>query len=393
MSYDVIIIGAGSAGLSFACSLSGHGLRIALVEKLSRNTLADPAFDGRDIAMTHRSVEMLKTMGAWARVPQKDISVIRHAVVMEGGFPTPLHFNSQTDCLGTLVSNHLIRKALYEEARQCDDVSFMDTMEVDCVKTNPVKTNSNDAEITLSDTTTLQARLVVAADSRFSKTRRSMGIPAKMRDFGRASVVCRMSHDADHKDIAYECFLNDRTLAVLPLSGKQSSVVVTLPCEEAEDLTHMPEDLFNASMEMWFEHRLGRMLLTSPRIATPLVAVYADRFHAQRFALIGDAAVGMHPVTAHGFNFGLLSQDTLAKKILAAHRNGGDIAAPALLADYRRKHRHATRPLYLATNALVELFTRTSRPAQFTRKALLTLGNCLPPARRMIVKSLTRTSE
>lgn len=67
--FDVIIVGAGPAGLSFARSLASTGLNIAVIEKLPERVLADPPADGRDIALTHFSVELLKELGAWSRFP------------------------------------------------------------------------------------------------------------------------------------------------------------------------------------------------------------------------------------------------------------------------------------------------------------------------------------
>ena len=55
------------------------------------------------------------------------------------------------------------------------------------------------------------------------------------------------------------------------------------------------------------------MRLMGERHSYPLMAVHASSFFANRCALIGDAAVGMHPVTAHGFNLGLRGQATLAR--------------------------------------------------------------------------------
>jgi 2-polyprenyl-6-methoxyphenol hydroxylase-like FAD-dependent oxidoreductase len=126
----------------------------------------------------------------------------------------------------------------------------------------------------------------------------------------------------------------------------------------------------------------------SSRHVYPLVAVYARRFAAPRFALVGDAAVGMHPVTAHGFNYGLRGQHVLAGLIAGAVANKGDIGAPALLLRYERAHRLATRPFYLATNATARLYTDDSLPARVLRDVVLRIGERLPPVRHMMVAKL-----
>ncbi len=131
------------------------------------------------------------------------------------------------------------------------------------------------------------------------------------------------------------------------------------------------------------------MRLASTRHAYPLVGVWARRLVAQRFAAVGDAAVGMHPVTAHGFNLGLRSIDTLATALIAAHQQGQDIASPALLDRYQQTHQRASRGLYLATHAVATLYTREQTPARWLRHAMVGLGERFTPFKRAMAASLT----
>lgn len=387
--FDVIIAGAGPAGLSFARSLAETGLKLAVIEKLPEKVLANPPADGRDIALTHFSARLLKELDVWRRFPDGSISMIREARVLNGNSSYFLHFDyreTDKETLGYLVSNHLIRKALYETLAGFADVELIAGVEV-----VSVTTGTAGGSVGLSDGQVLEASLVVAADSRFSTIRRNMGIAASMRDFGRVAVVCRMEHERPHDDIAYECFHYEQTLAVLPLVGNTSSIVITLSAAASQAIMNMDEAAFNRGIQDRFAARLGAMSLVGKRYSYPLVAVYANRFMATRFALIGDAAVGMHPVTAHGFNLGLRSQDTLAGEIRSAHERQIDIGAPRVLERYQRKHRLAALPLYLATNAIVKLYTDEILPAKILRSALLRLGNLVRPARLAIMRQLTES--
>ena len=386
--YDVIIIGAGPAGLSLAGSLAAQGRKIALVEKLPRESLEFPSFDGRDIALTHRSAELLRGLGAWAHIPPAEISPLGEAQVRNGNSPRALRFappRAQPGMLGHLVPNHLIRQALFAATANHPNIHLLANNAA-----TAIHTSADSASLTLADGTTLTAPLIVAADTRFSEMRRRMGISARIQDFGKTMLVCRMAHEQPHHGIATEWFGFGQTIATLPLNGTAaqpniSSLVITLPTRQAEALLALPPGAFAVEMSAR-HHQLGALQLVSTRHAYPLVAVYAGRFAAERFALVGDAAVGMHPVTAHGFNFGLLSQHTLAS--LIAEAPGQDIGAPALLRRYASRHRRATLPLYLATNATALLYTDDRPPARALRGAVIGAGARLPLARRLLTAAL-----
>lgn len=389
MKCDVIIIGAGPAGLSFACSLANTGLNVVIIEKLSKKTLAAPACDGRDIALTHLSVKLLKKLGAWSHLPTDAISPIKEARVLDGTSSYFLHFDHRKvshDALGYLVSNHLIRKSLYKAVNKLPNVKLITDVSV-----TSTSADSEGASVLLSNGEMIETDLIVAADSRFSETRRKAGISAAMRDFGQVVIVCRMEHEKPHGNIAHECFHYGRTLAVLPLSGNQSSIVITAPTNRSHEILNWNEDKFSNDISQQFKHHLGKMKLLGERYSYPLVAVHADKFASTRFALIGDAAVGMHPVTAHGFNLGLRGQDTLAKEIKSALKQCVDIGSSAVLENYQSKHRRVTHPLYLATNGIVRLYTNDILPARIMRKTMLRLGNNIWPIKRAIMNQLTAT--
>lgn len=390
MKKDVVVIGAGPAGLSFVSSLEDSGMQVLVVEKSTGKALANPAIDGRDIALTHLSRKILTQHGVWDRMPGTEVFPIRKACVTDGDSPYLLQFDrgvSETDPLGFLISNHLIRKALHERVIKCQDTQLLtDTAAI------AVDTGADCAVVQLSDGTTVEASLVVAADSRFSAIRRKVGIGASMLDFGRVAIVCRMKHRYSNQATAWECFHYGQTLAVLPLSENESSVVITVPAHKADHFMTQPVSSFNQDVEQQFGGKLGPMELSGERFAYPLVAVWASRFAGQRFAVIGDAAVGMHPVTAHGFNLGLRGQHTLAGLVTAAAAAGRDIGSDSLLKRYESTHRRVARPIYMGTNAIVKLFTNDLPLHRLARTAVLRFGNVFPPVRQAITNQLTATT-
>jgi len=384
---DVAIIGAGPAGLTLACALSAAGLRSVLLERQPLAGLEQPPPDGREIALTHRAVAILRALGIWQRFAPQDISPIRQARVLDGVSPSALGFDTQgrgLDALGYLVPNQAIRRAACAAAQACAPVRLLADTTV-----TAIKSGTDTARLRLPDGSGLGARLVVAADSRLSQARQFMGIGAQTREFGRTAIVCRLTHERPGDGTAWECFGYGRTLAMLPLNGQRVSAVVTVRNSQVDALMQMPPESFAALLQDQFQSRLGDMQLDGARHAYPLVAVYADRFVAARFALAGDAAVGMHPVTAHGFNLGLYGVETLQRTLTQALRRGQDIGSLDLLRGYETTHRRATRPLYLGTNALVDLYTDDRAPARALRGAVLRLAERLPPLKAAITRQLT----
>ena len=399
---DIAIIGAGPTGLCFAKALADTGLKITIIERQTEAALAEPAFDGREIALTHHSAQLMRQLGLWERIDPQAISALRDARVFNGSSLLSLNIgpenirakntrsentaskntalaDTQHSELGYLLANHLIRKAAYAAVNSSPAITLRTEAQV-----LNIQTDANQAQITLADGEIINAKLVIAADSRFSETRRAMGIAADIHDFGKTMMVCVMDHPISHEHTAWEWFDYGQTLALLPMNGLRSSVVITLPPDEMNQLMTLSEDDFNHEVSARFKQRLGVMRLSSTRHTYPLVTVYAKRLIGQRFALIGDAAVGMHPVTAHGFNFGLTGLASLSAEIKAAVAAGNDIGSASLLLRYEKTHRRNTRPLFLATHAIAKIYASDSPPAKFLRASAIRIGNRIAPFKRAV---------
>ena len=387
MNFDVTIVGAGPVGLSFARALSDTSLNIAIIDRQTSKSLANPPEDGREIALTHLSKKILTSFGIWQEIDQNGISLIKEAKVINGASPYSLHFNHQDtseNTLGHLIPNRLIRAAAYKVAKESKAIKIITGVGVDSFNID-----ANKAEIKLSNKEIIHCSLMIAADGRLSSSRRSMGIPSEVKDFGKTVIVCKMEHEKPHSNIAYECFHYGRTLAVLPMVGNYSSIVITISSDQADAIMKMKNQTFNQDIQTRFNSRLGGMMIVGKRYSYPLFASHASHFHANRFALIGDASVGMHPVTAHGFNLGLRGSKTLATVIKEALSNKLDFASVEILSKYNQKHQRSTRPLYYGTNLLVDLYNSERLTAKVLRRLALRFGNNFWPVKKFIMGQLT----
>jgi len=391
ISCDVAIVGAGPAGLTLASALADQGLDVVLTERLPEAALAQPREDGREIALTQRAMGILEALGVASYLPADARSPIAAARVINGDGPD--HSAQLLDfvpgrgagaALGCLVPNQEIRRAAYR--------AVLDRRRVQClcgVTAVGVEIDGQGAQLRLDDGETVDAALLVAADSRQSSLRGQLGIAAQMRDFGRTVIVCRLAHSGASDGVAYECFGHGRTLAILPLNKQRVSAVITVPNEDAAALLECSAPSFAAIVQAQFGDALGQFQLLGARHAYPLLSVYARRFISKRAALIGDAAVGMHPVTAHGFNLGLYGVEALSAAIEVAGRRGRDIGSLEALRPFERELRRESLPMYVGTNALVSLYTDERLPARVARRSVLAFAQQCLPLKRAIARRLT----
>lgn len=384
--FDIVIAGAGPVGLALASFLADAGLRIAVVEKQARKSLERPSYDGREIALTLPSWQIMQDAGMITRVEEKAASHLRAAAVVNGDSPYRLAFDAEEagrEFFGRMMSNQLIRAAAWRTASAKKNVTVFDGVEV-----TGLEGGADCRRAVCDDGRVFDVPLVVAADSRFSRLRGLAGIEVRKKDFNRLCIVTRVGHDKSLEETAFECFGYERTMALLPLKNGACSVVLTVPPDEGKRLMGLSDNDFVAEIAAQAKPFAGKIRAMSERFSYPLVGVFAESFYARRVALAGDAAVGMHPVTAHGFNLGLSGARILADEIVAALQLGGDIGGGNVLRAYHDRHLRQTLPLYEATNLLVGLYGRTDPLSRAARQAMLLLGNHVHPARKHIIDGL-----
>lgn len=384
MSQHIIIIGAGPAGLAFARAYQSAGARdaarITIIERQSETAIAAPQPDGREIALTATSAQMLEELGVWQQILATEAWPLTGARVIDAGTPFVMAIDAQrgrgadADApLGHMVSNHIIRRALY------DGLGFGSGHDngIDLIcnaSVTDIERSANGVTVRLDDGHSLSGDVVLAADSRFSTARAMLGIGVDMLPTGKSMLLARVEHELDHGGLASEWFDYGQTIAMLPLGPNISSFILTVPHASVQHIASLTREALGEVITERAGGRWGRCEARTPVHVYPLTMTYSHHFSGARAALIGDAAVGMHPVTAHGFNFGLMGSVRLAR---AMHRSG-DVANPAMLRSWAIRHRAATLPLYVATRSIVGLYTDEHVAAKLARRAVLRLGGTAP---------------
>jgi 2-octaprenyl-6-methoxyphenol hydroxylase len=240
--------------------------------------------------------------------------------------------------------------------------------------------------VRLADGSVVAASLLVAADGAHSKLRERAGIATHGWDYDQSGIVVTIGHERDHEGRAEEHFLPAGPFAVLPLTGKRSSLVWTEKRAEAARLTALGDDEFLAELERRSGLHLGEIkLLDRPRVF-PLGYFVARSFIAERLALIGDSAHVIHPIAGQGLNLGLKDVAALAEVVVDAARLGIDLGQRDVLEQYQRWRRFDTMAMGLATNSLNLLFSNRSPMLRALRDIGLGLVDRAPPIKELFIR-------
>ncbi len=382
--FDVAIAGAGTAGLALAVALA-RGL-----DKSFAIAVCDPALKGevpaddRVSAIAGGARRLLTALGVWQRLAgpmQPIVSMeITDSRLEDAVRPTFLSFDGgDGEPAAHMVENRDVLAALRAAAAEAG-VTFLPA----AVMSFEVK----DAGIGLrfADGDALQSRLLVAADGAHSKLREHAGIKTVNWSYGQSGIVATIGHEREHDGKAVQHFLAGGPFAILPLAGKQSSIVWTEPSAEAKRLVNLPAAEFHAELERRFGLQLGEIEVLSKPRAFPLGFSIARSFVAERLALLGDAAHVIHPIAGQGLNLGLRDVAALAESVVEAARLGLDPGAEETLARYECWRRFDTFAMSFTTDALNRLFSNRSDALKLLRDVGLGLVDRAPPLKQMFAK-------
>ena len=397
MTYDadVIIAGAGMTGATLALALHSGGLKPILIDPLVFETQTAPTFDGRASAIAFSSFRQWLQIGAGERLVP-DAQRIEQILVTDGKAPGAargrglrafLRFDAEEiadrsggEPLGYMVENRHIRAALGQAVVE-KGIEVLAPARV-----ASVAVDGPGATVTLADGRTLNAPLVVGAEGRFSTVREAAGIGVVGWDYPQVGVVATVALGEDHEGVAHEYFLPSGPFAILPLTGRRASLVWTEKTERGKALAAARQEIVEAHLARRFGDFLGEVRLDGPRFTYPLSLQLAERMYAERIAILGDAAHGIHPIAGQGLNLGLKDAAALAEVLVDAVRLGEDIGSSAVLERYAAWRRFDNVTLAAATDVFTRLFSTDNAVVRAVRGVGMGVVNRIGPARRFFMQ-------
>ncbi len=384
--FDILIVGGGMVGATIATVLRNSQYRVGLIE--SRPLAFQESTDAeRSTAISYGSRRILERFGVWSDIvkyaePIKHIHVssrgrlgVTRIDAIEAGVPA----------LGYVVENNRLSTHLYRHL-QSGEVKLFAPASLRAIKPGPaaseliIEHNGGEHH--------LHTKLLIAADGAMSGVRDMLGIEAKRSDYDQSAIVCNVSSQLHHNNIAYERFTESGPLAFLPLFPSEQhdprcAIVWTVSSKDLKSLLDLSDREFLAALQQQFGCRLGKLLQVSKRAAFPLALIHSRTRIAARTVLIGNAAQSLHPVAGQGFNLALRDSAALLECLLRQDACA-DPGESALLAEYERARKRDQRRMMYFTDTLVRLFgSRLPLLAHARAKGLLLL-DLLPPLRHFI---------
>ncbi|QHQ37443.1 2-octaprenyl-6-methoxyphenyl hydroxylase [Algicella marina] len=388
IEHDVLIVGAGLNGPALALALAGGGLQVALVDSGSLAVMAEPHFDGRAYALAHSTGRMLQAMGIWEDVQDEAEPILDIRVsdgrAGEGASPLFLHFDHREideGPMGHLLEDRYLRNALLARVQAEDRITLIPEAEV-----ADQAVSSGAVSVTLTDGRVLTARLLVGSDGRASSVAARAGIRRTEWDYGQMSLVAAIAHEKPHHGCAHQFFMPEGPLAILPLPGNRSSIVWTERTVQAQACMVLDDQAFLEALRPRFGAHLGEISLAGDRYSYPLGLSLAQSLIAERVALTGDAAHGIHPLAGQGLNLGLRDVAALAEVLIEARRRGEDIGAKPVLERYRRWRGFDIAALAMATDGINRVFSNDNPLMRLGRDLALGAINAAPTLRRHLIR-------
>jgi 2-octaprenyl-6-methoxyphenol hydroxylase len=380
---ELLVAGGGLNGLLLGIAVAEAGLRVAVVDRQDPAAMLGEAFDGRASAIAYGSKLVLEGTGVWPAIAA-EAEPIREIRVADDNSPLFLHYDHRDlggdTPLGYIVENRVLRRALFKRVRGLPNLTLLAPQMVESVARD-----DNAAVATLGDGSRLSARLVAAADGKDSPLRKAAQIRAVEWRYKQVGIVTTVAHERPHAGIAVEHFLPAGPFAILPMTGNRSSIVWTENAALAPHLMKLPDAEFAEELRSRFGDFLGAVDPVGPRWAYPLSLMQAQRYIAQRLALVGEAAHVIHPIAGQGLNVGIRDVAALAEAVVDARRLGLDIGDDTVLERYQRWRRLDAVLLAGVTDALNRLFSNTIAPVKLARDLGLAAVNRMPPLKRLLM--------
>ena len=361
---EIGIVGGGLTGVMMAVTLSYCSDSVTLVTQAPPT--AKPRRDDNRTTTIHAAGKaMLEALGVWSQLPKVPIPVTR-IMVAEGP--------SRTGRMTRLQQEFSLswQDAGHPMAYVVDNAALLDAL-CQNLDTRPV-TVTQPATVTGMQRVAGKARLnctgmavpdfdlVIACDGAKSQ----LVDASQMRKFTSAhrqtAIVASLALERHHENTAFQRFLPDGPIALMPSGDHLASLVWTLPKQSADTLLSADDDVFDQACNAAFGPHLGVMHVVGKRFGWPLQPTWMPKLGTDHLLFAGDAGHHIHPLAGQGYNLALADAAILADCIAKAHRRGLTAGHASVRQAYQRGRQVEVAAMTAVTNGLNAMMSYGPKP-------------------------------
>ena len=392
--FDVVVAGGGMVGGLLAAALGtargeGKPLSVCVLEAeypAAFEPGSKPEPDIRVSAVSVASQRLFQSVGAWRGVTSRRMCPFRRMRAWDGEAEAShgVEFDAREvgeRALGHIVENRVLQLALLECLRDLPSVTLR------C----PARLERYDVldegvAVTLDSGERITADVLVGADGARSRVREQAGIDMPRIEYEQRALVATVVTELPQQDITWQRFVPTGPQAMLPLEGHRASLVWYHTEEEICRLSALDDTAFIDALEAAFPAELGRIEAVHQRASFPIAKAHANRYLADRVALVGDACHTVHPLAGQGVNLGMLDAGALAETLRVARVDARDIGSVRVLRRYERWRRGENAAMANVLDGFHRAFAPQPEVVRRLRAGAMELAGRIGPARRLVTR-------
>ncbi|WP_440683503.1 FAD-dependent monooxygenase [Cysteiniphilum halobium] len=366
--HDIVIVGGGAVGMLMALSLARLGKQITLIEKLANTKMSNN--DNRAIALSYSSVCVLNTLGVWHKI-KAHVEYIKQVHVSDKGQYAQTNLYAKDEglaFLGVVIKMKYLLPALYHALINESHITLYQNCQVldlceqgECFGLLIAK-EGNLNEIT--------ADLIIAADGAQSPLREKAGIAVNKHDYQQSALVFDLYLQRAHDNVAYERFIHDGVLALLPVDDRQMACVWSVDHDKVDDWMRQSKQDVLKEIQRLVGYRLGRFVDVSLLKSFPLSLIRAQTLYKKNLLLFGNASHFLHPISGQGLNLSIrdigVLYDLLMSETFLSIQN-----VAAVLRKYQETRVFDHKRTTLLTHSMISVFSHGALPVKLARGFVL----------------------
>ena len=370
--FDLVIAGGGMAGSTLAWALlqAQPQLKVAIVEQQPEQ-VSSVSFDSRSIALAAASVDLLRQWGLWQGL-EKNACAINTINVSDRGHFGKARLSAeeyQQPALGYVLEVEHMGALLTDKLATKTGISRFAPATI-----QTIEPQQQQQHLILDDGRKLSCKLLVIAEGGLSASRALAGFSTAEKPYQQHAVIANLALAQSHQHTAWERFTEHGPIALLPLPDKRYSLVYTVADDAVQQVMQLDDAAFTAHIQQAFGYRAGVFNATGKRACYPLSLRLSTDVVRHRVALLGNSLHSVHPIAGQGFNLAMRDIAELVSQISATPE---DIGGYAMLRRYQQARQRDIAVVSTATDALVRLFSNTSRTFALARNmGLLAMTLC-----------------